>query len=210
MQLVPIQLKDILSQDVNITNPQEQELLTTNIVESIVQTEDLFPAEKADKLIWVLDMFGKEKAYWDEKLELAKSYVQAMENMEERLKKYIRFIMVDDEKWFGTDMKIVAKDYKKSIVDSESLQPNEMSYTIKDLDYEQYLLLKDIVREAYTSTSLPDDVLQSLVDKFTNSVVTKGYGVTKLGEDHPAVTKEVKRLIQVKALTQQELKSARS
>ena len=210
MQLIPIQLKDILSQDVNITNPEEQELLTTNIVESIVQTEDLFPAEKADKLIWVLDMFGKEIAYWDEKLELAKSYVQAMENMEERLKKYIRFIMVDDEKWFGTDMKIVAKDYKKSIVDSESLQPNEMSYTIKDLDYEQYLLLKDIVREAYTSTSLPDDVLQSLVDKFTNSVVTKGYGVNKLGDDHPAVLKEVKRLIQVKALTQQELKSARS
>jgi len=210
MQLVPIQLKDILSQDVNITNPQEQELLTTNIVESIVQTEDLFPAEKADKLIWVIDMFEKEKAYWEEKLELAKSYIQAMENMDERLKKYIRFIMVDDEKWFGTDRKIVAKDYKKSVVDSFSLTPQEMTYSLKNLSYEEQSLLNLIVRREYMTTGEPDETLQSLVDKFTTNIETKPFGVTKLGEDHPAVTQEVRRLIQIKPLSQQELKSARS
>lgn len=196
MQLVPVQLKDILSQDVNITNPEEQELLTTNIVESIVQTEDLFPAEKADKLIWVLDMFGKEKAYWDEKLELAKSYVQAMENMEERLKKYIRFIMVDDEKWFATDQKIVAKDYKKSLVDESQLKPEEFSYIIKNLSWEELSYLDILLKKEGYPLNL--------------NVEKKPFGVTKLGEDHPAVTKEVKRSIQVKALSQQELKSARS
>jgi len=192
MQLVPIQLKDILSQDVNITNPEEQELLTTNIVESIVQTEDLFPAEKADKLIWVIDMFEKEKAYWEEKLELAKSYVQAMENMDERLKKYIRFIMVDDEKWFGTDRKIVAKDYKKSVVDESQLKLEEFSYTIKNLSWEELSYLDILLKKEGYPLNL--------------NVEKKSFGVTKLGEDHPAVTQEVRRLIQIKPLSQQELK----
>lgn len=89
MQLVPKQLAEVLSQDIDITNPQAQELLITNLMENIVQSEDLFPAEMADKYIWIFNMFDKEKSYWEDKLLLATRYVEAFEKMEEREQSYI-------------------------------------------------------------------------------------------------------------------------
>ncbi len=192
MQLVPKQLAEVMSKDIDITNDEELEQYPIEVVDLIATDEDMFPAEKADKYIWILNRFEQEKAYWESKKEFAEQYMKSMEKMEEGIRKYIRFLMVDDEVIYGTDQKIVAQDYKKSLVDEFQLKPEEFTYSITKLTYEEYCYV----------TNLLKDTLTPQFDK-------KPFGVTKLSEDHPAVKKEIRRSIKVKPLTQKELKSGR-
>ena len=135
MQLVPKQLAEVLSQDIDITNPQAQELLITNLMENIVQSEDLFPAEMADKYIWIFNMFDKEKAYWQDKYMLAARYVEAFEKMEERAKLCLRKLM-DGQTLYGTDQKIEPENYKDqklSYINESKLEEDKFTFTIKNL-----------------------------------------------------------------------------
>lgn len=207
MQLVPMKLKDVMSKDIDITNDEELEQYPIEVVDLIATDEDMFPAEKADKYIWVLNRFEQEKAYWESKKEIAEQYLKSMEKMEEGIKKYIRFLMVNDEVIFGTDQKIVAQDYKKSLVDEFQLSKEEFVYNIKGLSKEQYDLLLICLEDYANSQEISGtDELALYIQSNTDQ---KPFGVTKLGEDHPAVSKEIRRSIKVKPLTQKELKGQR-
>ena len=189
MQLVPKELSRLLVEDIDVQSPETQEQYPQMIVDQIFTNEDNFPAEKADKFIWWLNFCEKQEEYWKTLADNAKKNAESFSKFAERSKAYLRFIMVDDEKLYGTRQKIEAYDYKKSVIDESQLRHDEYSYTIKNLSYED---LKFI--EEHCGSDLFD------VDR-------KPFGVTKLGEDHPAVLKEVKRLVRVKDLTQKELKS---
>ena len=212
MQLVPVQIKDILSQDIDYTNPEQQELVTTNIVENIVQSEDLYPAEKTDKLIWVLDMFKKEKAYWETKLELAKKYVNAMDKMDERLKAYIRKLIAEEEVLYGTEQKIKAKDYKDkelSFIDESKLEDDKFYYTIKRLSHREYSNLIELLENSSFEWSDSLSSAKELSLTIQSNTTKEAFGISKLPKDHPAIKEEFKKLVVVSDLTQNELKGKR-
>jgi len=141
--------------------------------------------------------------------------MKSMEKMEEGIRKYIRFLMVDDEVIYGTDQKIVAQDYKKSLVDEFQLSKEEFTFNIETVSWNEKEFLKDLLTD-YLKGALTEEFpiqflivqAQSLLHRLENSK-TKPFGVTRLGEDHPAVKKEIRRSIKVKPLTQKELKSGR-
>ena len=215
MQLVPKQLAEVMSKDIDITNDEELEQYPIEVVNLIAIDEDMFPAEKADKYIWILNRFEQEKAYWESKKQFAEQYMKSMEKMEESIRKYIRFLMVDDEVIYGTDQKIVAQDYKKSLVDEFQLSKEEFTFNIETVSWNEKEFLKDLLTD-YLKGALTEEFpiqflivqAQSLLHRLENSK-TKPFGVTRLGEDHPAVKKEIRRSIKVKPLTQKELKSGR-
>jgi len=212
MQLVPVQIKDILSQDIDYTNPEQQEIVATNIVENIVQSEDLYPAEITDKLIWVLDMFKKEKAYWETKLELAKKYVNAMDKMDERLKSYIRKLMAENEILYGTDQKIKAKDYKDkelSFIDESKLEDDKFYYTVKRLSQRDYTNLITVLENSNYEWSDSLSSAKELALYIQSNTEKEAFGISKLPEKHPAIKEEFKKLVTVSNLTQNELKGKR-
>lgn len=189
MQLVPKELSKLLVEDIDIQSPDTQEQYPQMVVDQIFTNEDNFPAEKADKFIWWLNFCEKQEEYWKTLADNAKKNAESFDKFAERSKAYLRFIMVDDEKLYGTRQKIEAYDYKKSVIDESQLNPEEFTYTIKNLTWEQV--------EYLVRTNFISDL----------DYERKPFGVTKLGEDHPAVLKEIKRLVRVKDLTQKELKS---
>lgn len=192
MQLVPKELSKLLVEDIDVQSPDTQEQYPQMIVEQIFTNEDNFPAEKADKFIWWLNFCEKQEEYWKTLADNAKKNAESFSKFAERSKAYLRFIMVDDEKLYGTRQKIEAYDYKKSIVDENVLRPEEFTYTIKNLTWEEFSYLDALNKEKGYPINF--------------NVEKKAFGVTKLGEDHPAVLKEIKRLVRVKDLTQKELK----
>lgn len=212
MQLVPVQIKDILSQDIDYTNPEQQEIVATNIVDNIVQSEDLYPVERTDKLIWVLDMFEKEKAYWETKLELAKKYVNAMDKMDERLKSYIRKLMAENEILYGTDQKIKAKDYKDkelSFIDESKLEDDKFYYTVKRLSKKQYDLLLMVLEFRFDADNYSMEDIDELALYIQSNTSKEAFGISKLPKEHPAIKEEFKKLVTVSNLTQNELKGKR-
>lgn len=212
MELVPVQIKDILSQDIDYTNPEQQEIVATNIVENIVQSEDLYPVERTDKLIWVLDMFEKEKAYWETKLELAKKYVNAMEKMDERLKSYIRKLMAENEILYGTDQKIKAKDYKDkelSFIDESKLEDDKFYYTVKRLSQRDYTNLITVLENSNYEWSDSLSSAKELALTIQSNTEKEAFGISKLPAKHPAIKEEFKKLVTVSNLTQNELKGKR-
>ena len=219
MQLVPKQLAEVLSQDIDITNPQAQELLITNLMENIVQSEDLFPAEMADKYIWIFNMFDKEKAYWQDKYMLAARYVEAFEKMEERAKLCLRKLM-DGQTLYGTDQKIEPENYKDqklSYINESKLQSEEYTYDITKLSFLEYNIICNILHDYFYRTSVDDDDPQtkdviSVMDsirKKLKEAKKNPFTISKLPKGHPAIVEKFKEMVKIKPLTQKELKGKR-
>lgn len=205
MQLVPMVLKEVLTKDVDITIPEVQDSYITDLIETATQDENAYPAELADRYIWIFNMFEKEQAYWQTKLELAKKYVDALEKLEEKAKAYVRRLMEENEVLYATDQKIVAQDYKDkdlSFIDESKLRSEEFTYDIKGLSYAEY-------ENILSSLTISEDGEERLRDKIADNVKKNPFGISKLGKDHPAVHEEFKKLVKVKNLTQQELKGIR-
>ena len=210
MQLVPKQLAEVLSQDIDITNPQAQELLITNLIENIVQSEDLFPAEMADKYIWIFNMFDKEKSYWEDKLLLATRYVEAFEKMEERAKLYLRKLM-DGQTLYGTDQKIEPENYKDqklSYINESKLEEDKFTFTIKNLSKNQYDLLIDLLNDPATQEVM-DNTWLDLALYIQSNTEKNPFTISKLPKGHPAIVEKFKEMVKIKPLTQKELKGQR-
>ena len=193
MQLVPKELSRLLVEDIDVQSPETQEQYPQMIVDQIFTNEDNFPAEKADKFIWWLNFCEQQRLYWKTLADNAEKNFKSFEKFIERSRNYIRFIMVDDETLYGTRQKIEARDYKKSLVDESKLAPEEFTYTIKNLTWEEFSYLDALNKKKGYPINF--------------NVEKKPFGVTKLGENHPAVKEDIRRLVYVSDLTQKELKS---
>lgn len=190
MQLVPVKLKDLMSREIDVNDDESIQQFAESVVDLVVTDEDLFPAEKADKYIWLFAFLDKEKAYWDNQIELAKRYSEGMEKIKERVSARLRSVMVDDETLYGTREKIVPQDYTRRSVIEELLTDKEFTYNIEELSFEDYQYFKEQYGERLPKVS------------------KKPFTVTKLPEDHPAIKTNTRRLVKVKPLSQKDLKNA--
>lgn len=157
----------------------QEEVMNTlaeeGLLDDVQKIETDIDIRKIDRYTWINETMENSIDLFEAKAKEFKEMAEALKDKLVKFKLFVRWRLnrEEDDAVLGLQGKIIPKNYKKSIVDESKLAPEEFTYTIKNLTWEEFSYLDALNKKKGYPINF--------------DVEKKPFGVTKLPEDHPAV-----------------------